>query len=127
MPITLEEVKDQVDILFQTRAELEATFSNAALADELGRALSYINGGGSVDHEYFNRILVAANLGPVDQKLFERYFPRGINSAEKLHEGVTGFTKDALLHFGSFHQAFLRLKADVDVLPRVEHTFGSET
>jgi len=127
MPITLDEVKDKIDILFQTRDELEAAFANAALGDELARALSYINDGGSVDWEYFNRILIAANLGPVDRRLFERYFTRGINSGEKLHEGVTAFTKDALLHFGSFHQAFLRLKADVDVLPKVEHTFGSET
>ena len=82
---------------------------------------------GRFDWEYFNRILIASNLGPVDRRLFERYFPRGINSAEKLQEGVTGFISDALLHFGSFHQAFLRLKADVDVLPRVEQTFGSET
>jgi hypothetical protein len=91
MPITIEEVKDKVDVLFQTRDELEHAFANAAFADELGRALSYVNGGGSLDWEYFNRILIAANLGPVDRKLFERYFPRGINSAEKLQEGVTGF------------------------------------
>lgn len=127
MPITVEEVKENVEILFQTKNELEAEFESPAFADELGRALAYINGGGSIDWEYFNRILIAANLGPVDRKLFERYFPRGINSGDKLHEGVTGFIKDALLHFGSFHQAFFRLKADVDVLPRVEQTFGSET
>ena len=127
MPITIEEVKDEVDILFRTREELEHAFANSAFADELSRAMSYVNGGGSLDWEYFNRILIAATLGPVDRKLFERYFSRGISSGEKLHEGVTGFMKDALLHFGSFHQAFLRLKADVDVLPRVEQTFGSET
>ena len=127
MPITLEEVKDKVDILFQRRDELEAAFAEPALADELARAISYVNGGGSLDCEYFNRILIAANLGPVDKRLFERYFPRGINSGEKLQEGVTGFIKDALLHFGSFHQAFLRFKADVDVLPKVEQMFGSET
>lgn len=127
MPITIEEAKDKVDILFQTREELEAAFASTPFADELGRALSYINGGGSLDGEYFNRILIAANLGPIDRRLFERYFPRGIDSAEKLHEGITGFTNDALLHFGSFHQAFLRLRADVDVLPKVEQTFGSET
>lgn len=127
MPITIEEIKDETDVLFRTREELDEAFRGAAFGDELGRALSYVNGGGSLDWEYFNRILIAASLGPVDRKLFERYFPRGINSAEKLHEGVDGFIKDALLHFGSFHQAFLRLKADVDVLPRVEQTFGSET
>jgi hypothetical protein len=126
MPITIEEVKTTLDILFQTREELEDEFASPAFIDELNRALAYVNGGGSVDWEYFNRILIAANLGPIDRKLFERYFPRGINSAEKLQEGISGFIKDALLHFGSFHQAFLRLKADVDVLPRVEQTFGSE-
>jgi len=127
MPITIEEIKDELDILFQTREELDQELASPALADELNRALAYVNGGGSLDGEYFNRILIAANLGPVDRQLFDRYFPRGINSAEKLHEGVTGFIKDALLHFGSFHQAFFRLKADTDVLPRVEQTFGSET
>jgi hypothetical protein len=127
MPMTIEEVKDTVEVLFRTRDELEGAFADAAFGDELGRALSYVNGGGSVDWEYFNRILIAATLGPVDRRLFERYFPRGINSVEKLREGVTGFMKDALLHFGSFHQAFMRLKADVEVLPRVEHIFGSET
>jgi hypothetical protein len=127
MPITIEEVKDKIDILFRTRDELNDAFTGAAFADELDRAVSYVNGGGSLDWEYFNRILTASNLGPIDRRLFERYFPRGINSAEKLHEGVTGFISDALLHFGSFHQAFLRLKTDVDVLPRVEQTFGSET
>ena len=127
MPITVEEVKDSVDILFQKREELEKAFADSAFSDELGRALSYINGSGSVDWEYFNRILIAAGLGPVDRTLFERYFPRDINSAEKLHEGVIAFAKDALLHFGSFHQAFLRLKADVDVLPKVAQSFGSET
>lgn len=127
MPITIEEVKERVDILFQTNEEVVAAFAKHAFADEVNRAVSYINGGGSVDWEYFNRILIAANLGPVDRKLFQRYFPRDINSAEKLHEGISGFIKDALLHFGSFHQAFLRLKADVNVLPRVEQTFGSET
>jgi len=126
MPITIEEVKASIENLFQTREELEVELANPALLDELGRALAYINGGGSVDWEYFNRILIAANLGPVDRTLFERYFPRGINSDEKLREGVSGFIKDALLHFGSFHQAFFRLKSDVNVLPRVEQTFGSE-
>src|SRR5258708_10418191 len=127
MGITMEEVKDKIDMLFRTRDELEAAFADPAFADELGRAMSYVNGGGSLDWEYFNRILTAATLGPVDRKLFERYFPRGINSGEKLQEGVTGFMKDALLHFGSFHQAFLRLKADVGVLPRVDQIFGIET
>ncbi len=116
-----------MDILFQRREELEIAFGSAPFADELERALSYVNGGGAVDWEYFNRILIAAYLGPVDRLLFERYFPRGINSGEKLSEGVVGFVTDALLHFGSFHQAFLRLKADVDVLQRVEQSFGSET
>ena len=64
---------------------------------------------------------------PVDRRLFERYFPSGINSAEKLQEGISSFMRDALLHLGSFHQGFQRLKADVDVLPRVEQTFGGET
>jgi hypothetical protein len=126
MPITIDEVKEKIDILFQTHEELEEAFANSAFEDELNRAISYVNGGGSVDWEYFNRILIAANLGPVDRKLFERYFPRGIDSAEKLSEGITAFIKDALLHFGSFHQAFLRMKADEDVLPKVEQTFGSE-
>jgi hypothetical protein len=127
VPITIAEVKASVDILFQKREELEHAFASAPFADELERALSYVNGGGSIDWEYFNRILIAANLGPVDRTLFERYFTRGINSAEKLSEGVVGFVTDALLHFGSFHQAFLRLKADVDVLHKVAQSFGSET
>jgi hypothetical protein len=127
MPLTVEEVKENIDVLFQSREELEAALAGPALADELSRALSFVNGGGSIDWEYFNRILVAAYLGTVDRKLFDRYFPRGINSGEKLGEGVTGFVKDALFHFGSFHQAFLRLKADVDVLPKMQQTFGGET
>ncbi|WP_434419904.1 hypothetical protein [Nannocystis pusilla] len=127
MPITLEDLKNTIETLFLSRSQLDAALESTALSDEVERAMSYINGGGSLDWEYFNRILIAANLGPVARPLFERYFPRGINSAEKLSEGLSGFMKDALLHFGSFHQAFLRMKADVDVLPRVEQTFGSET
>ena len=73
MPITIEEVKDKIDVLFQGREELDAAFASMAFADELGCALSYVNGGGSLDWEYFNRILIAANLGPVDRRLFERY------------------------------------------------------
>lgn len=126
MPITINEVKAGVDLLFKTSEELDEAFANVAFGDELLRAINYINGGGSVDWEYFNRILIAANLGPIDRQLFGRYFPRGIDSKEKLEEGITNFIKDALLHFGSFHQAFLRLKADFDVLPKVEQTFGSE-
>jgi hypothetical protein len=127
MPITRDEIKNTIEPLFLGRSDLDAALKNAALMDEVARAESFINSGGSLDWEYFNRILIAANLGPVDRPLFERYFPRGINSEEKLREGITGFMKDALLHFGSFHQAFLRLKADVGVLTRVEQTFGSET
>lgn len=126
MSITIDEVKAGVDLLFKTSEELEDAFANVAFGDELVRAINYINGGGSVDWEYFNRILIAANLGPIDRHLFARYFPRGIDSKEKLEEGITNFIKDALLHFGSFHQAFLRLKADFRVLPKVEQTFGSE-
>lgn len=125
--ITLGDIKQQLDVLFQTPTELDSVFANEALTDEIGRAISYVNNGGSVDWEYFNRILVAANLGPVGKQLFDRYFPRGVNSTEKLREGILAFMKDALLHFGSFHQAFMRFKADVDVLPKVEQTFGSET
>jgi hypothetical protein len=93
MPITIDEVKEKIDVLFQTQEELEEAFESAPFEDELNRAISYVNGGGSVDWEYFNRILIAANLGPVDRKLFERYFPRGIDSAEKLSEGITAFIR----------------------------------
>ncbi len=127
MPITHDEVQDAIEPLFLRRTDLDVAFKNEAFLDEVVRAESFINGGGTLDWEYFNRLLIAANLGPVDRPLFERYFPRGINSEEKLREGVTAFMKDALLHFGSFHQAFLRLKADVGVLTRVEQTFGSES
>jgi hypothetical protein len=63
----------------------------------------------------------------VDETIFDLYFSRGINSAEKLREGILAFAQDALLHFGSFHQAFFRIKADASLLPAVKQPLGSET
>lgn len=127
MALTIDEVKTAVDILFLDKAERESAFTHRPFLDELTRALGYINNGGTVDREYLNRILIACNLGPVDQSIFDRYFARGINSAEKLREGVREFATDALLHFGSFHQAFFRIKADATFLPAVKKPLGSET
>lgn len=126
MPLTIDDIKGAIDILFMDAEERDAAFAIRPFRDEIERALSYVNGGGSIDREYFNRALTACNLGPVDKTIFDRYFPLGINSAEKLREGIQEFAKDALLHFGSFHQAFFRIKADAKLLPAVEHPFGNE-
>ncbi|WP_146158396.1 hypothetical protein [Enhygromyxa salina] len=125
--MTLDEVKESVDILFLDAEHRDSAFNIRPFTDELQRALEYVNQGGSLDREYLNRILIACHLGPVDQTIFDLYFPRGINSAEKLKEGVAKFAEDALLHFGSFHQAFFRIKADANLLPAVKQPFGSET
>lgn len=126
MPLTMDDVKRAVDILFNNSHHVDEAFAMRAFEDELKRAIAYVNSGGFIDYEYFNRILISCHLGPVDRSIFERYFPLGINSAEKISEGVLKFVKDALLHFGSFHQAFSRIKADAKLLPAVEQSFGSE-
>ncbi len=127
MPLTLDEIKSAIDILFLNTEQRDAAFAIRPFADELDRAMAYVNDGGSLDREYLNRILIACNLGPVDQTIFDLYFARGINSAEKLREGIVKFAEDALLHFGSFHQAFFRIKADANLLPAVKQPLGSET
>ena len=45
MPITIDEVKEKIDILFQTQDELDEAFASAPFEDELNRAISYVNGG----------------------------------------------------------------------------------
>lgn len=126
MAITIDEIKRSLDPLFRTPQELEAAFQDQTLIDEVNRAIQYVDDGNSIDSDFFNRVLTASYLGPVERNVFDRYFPRGINSAEKLQEGIESFIRDALLHFGSFHQAFLRIKADPDVIPHHTRTFGNE-
>lgn len=93
MAVTINDVKQAVDILFGDAEHIEEAFSIRAFQDELERAIAYVNDGGSIDYEYFNRILISCHLGPVDHSIFNRYFPLGINSSEKLREGVQKFVK----------------------------------
>lgn len=126
MPLSLADIKAATDILFTSSEEMERVFARPPLHDEVERALAHVNKGERVQADLFNRVLTAALLGPVDAETFLRFFPQGINSKEKLAEGIDAFVKDALLHFGSLHQAFLRIKANPRILQQTEMSFGGE-